>query len=54
MMRWTLADNRAGLMDRMWVRILICILAPILIFGVLLVSQGVLARSNDSYIKAAK
>lgn len=40
-MRWTLADSRAGLMDRMWVRILICILAPILIFGVLLVSQGV-------------
>ncbi|MBR4866324.1 MAG: ABC transporter permease [Clostridia bacterium] len=40
-MKLQLLDKKTHLLDHMWLRILICFLAPIFLFGILLVSQGI-------------
>ena len=40
-MRSPLLERSAKMMDHMWVRILVCVCAPVFLFGILLVSQGI-------------
>lgn len=41
MMRSPLLERSSQMLDHMWVRILICVFAPVFLFGILLVSQGI-------------
>ena len=41
MMKSPLLERSRQALDHMWVRILICIFAPVFLFGILLVSQKI-------------